>query len=223
MEERNLFQREIDLSEDESLVVRIDQISEGDTGVVVWDAAIVLAKYLQVEAARLRGRSVVELGSGTGAVGICAAALGASPVLLTDLPHLLDLPQHNIELNRAVLTGPTSCLALTWGHLPQGQAVLGARQAWDLVLLSDCVFYMDSVGPLVVSLEQLCGHDTELLVSYEERQSQEKVEVMAQFYLEMGRTFTWRAVAQERQHPEYRCDDIKIVSFRRNRIEEVES
>ncbi|XP_037600983.1 protein N-lysine methyltransferase METTL21A isoform X2 [Cebus imitator] len=50
---------------------------------VVWDAAIVLSTYLEMGAVELRGRSAVELGAGTGLVGIVAALLD-------------DLPFHNI-------------------------------------------------------------------------------------------------------------------------------
>ncbi|XP_036899384.1 protein N-lysine methyltransferase METTL21A isoform X3 [Sturnira hondurensis] len=43
---------------------------------VVWDAAVVLSTYLEAGAVELRGRSAVELGAGTGLVGIVAALLG---------------------------------------------------------------------------------------------------------------------------------------------------
>ncbi|KAM5265880.1 protein N-lysine methyltransferase METTL21A isoform 2-T5 [Hipposideros larvatus] len=43
---------------------------------VVWDAAVVLSMYLEMGAVELRGCSVVELGAGTGLVGIVAALLG---------------------------------------------------------------------------------------------------------------------------------------------------
>ncbi|XP_037600984.1 protein N-lysine methyltransferase METTL21A isoform X3 [Cebus imitator] len=46
---------------------------------VVWDAAIVLSTYLEMGAVELRGRSAVELGAGTGLVGIVAALLGCGP------------------------------------------------------------------------------------------------------------------------------------------------
>ena len=58
--EVEMFCREIELSDDEDgLVVRVAQVPEGDTGVVVWDAAIVLAKYLQTVQAKLQRRSVI--------------------------------------------------------------------------------------------------------------------------------------------------------------------
>ncbi|XP_066137067.1 protein N-lysine methyltransferase METTL21A isoform X2 [Saccopteryx bilineata] len=43
---------------------------------VVWDAAVVLSTYLEMGAVELKGRSAVELGAGTGLVGIVAALLG---------------------------------------------------------------------------------------------------------------------------------------------------
>ncbi|XP_063093435.1 protein N-lysine methyltransferase METTL21A isoform X3 [Cavia porcellus] len=43
---------------------------------VVWDAAVVLSTYLEMGAVELRGCTAVELGAGTGLVGIVAALLG---------------------------------------------------------------------------------------------------------------------------------------------------
>ncbi|XP_057407727.1 protein N-lysine methyltransferase METTL21A isoform X2 [Balaenoptera acutorostrata] len=43
---------------------------------VVWDAAVILATYLEMGAVELRGCSAVELGAGTGLVGMVAALLG---------------------------------------------------------------------------------------------------------------------------------------------------
>ena len=49
-------------------------------GCVVWDAALVLCKYLETadfdNGRALLGQTCVDLGSGTGAVGLVAAALG---------------------------------------------------------------------------------------------------------------------------------------------------
>lgn len=52
----------------------------GNVSCVVWDAALVLAKYLEVRCGKtqnwLRGQSVIELGAGLGCVGLTAACFG---------------------------------------------------------------------------------------------------------------------------------------------------
>ena len=85
-----MFRRAIELSLGDCGTVKtveLDQKYEGDTGVVVWDAAIVLAKYLELIADQLAGGVCCELGAGTGAVGLCAAALGCHQVRLATTHH----------------------------------------------------------------------------------------------------------------------------------------
>merc|ERR1712212_169411 len=226
MDRGEMFCREIELSDDEDgLVVKVAQVPEGDTGVVVWDAAIVLAKYLQTVQAQLKSRSVIELGSGTGAVGLSAAALGASPVILTDLSALEKLIQHNISLNSSVISRDKCTVApLVWGDKEQGeQAIKETGGQPDFILLSDCVFYSESVPPLVESLTQLAGPSTNLLLSYEERQSQQKVDTMKQFFHLMSKKFTWAKLPLESHHPEFRSEDIQIFKFQTKKMEEIES
>lgn len=56
------------------------QSEVGDESCVVWDAAIVLSKYLEELELRnkgwLKNKKVVELGAGLGCVGLVAACLG---------------------------------------------------------------------------------------------------------------------------------------------------
>mmetsp|Transcript_24686 Transcript_24686/g.36196 ORF Transcript_24686/g.36196 Transcript_24686/m.36196 type:complete len:242 (+) Transcript_24686:103-828(+) len=48
---------------------------------------------------KIRNKHILELGSGTGLVGISSFLLGASNVVTTDLPCALPLMKHNIEQN----------------------------------------------------------------------------------------------------------------------------
>ena len=74
----NLFVREIDRNDGQTL--KINQSEIGDVGCVVWDAALVLTKYLESNdferGAAWNGKQVLELGAGTGVVGLYAASLG---------------------------------------------------------------------------------------------------------------------------------------------------
>jgi len=71
------FEREIECKNG---TLRIQQAEVGDESCVVWDAALVLAKYIQTDqfcsTDGLVNRRVIELGAGTGVVGLIAAACG---------------------------------------------------------------------------------------------------------------------------------------------------
>ena len=84
------FVRELECGEE---TIRLKQLYVGDVGCVVWDAAIVLAKFLEnktffpVQKAGVsdedcsltdfwRGKRIIDIGSGTGVVGIVAGVLG---------------------------------------------------------------------------------------------------------------------------------------------------
>lgn len=73
------FEREYELEDGRGVLV-LSQLEEGDVNCVVWDAALVLAKYLEARSGRhpewLRGRRVLELGAGLGCVGLVAACYG---------------------------------------------------------------------------------------------------------------------------------------------------
>ena len=65
-------------------------VSFDATGGVVWEAGCALASHLLCASdaiSRVRGCTVVELGSGTGLVSLAAYHAGASHVIATDLPE----------------------------------------------------------------------------------------------------------------------------------------
>ena len=85
-----------------------------------------------------------ELGSGTGAVGLCAAALGCERVLLTDRPDFVEFLLHNIELNQQLFNHNITAQALLWGDTNQVRGgenkkspSIGAFKTWDLCIFVD--------------------------------------------------------------------------------------
>ncbi|XP_022251808.1 protein-lysine methyltransferase METTL21D-like [Limulus polyphemus] len=131
------FTREIEI-ESENITLKIHQCEVGDVGCVVWDSGLVLAKYLEYKHCFLKGhwknKYVIELGAGTGLVGLTAACLGAS-VLLTDLPALLPLLELNLTENGDKLQGNTEARILKWGQ------DVSAFVKPDIILVADCIYY----------------------------------------------------------------------------------
>ncbi|NWZ51252.1 MT21A methyltransferase, partial [Haliaeetus albicilla] len=136
---------------------------------VVWDAAVVLCAYLETEGIDLRDRSVIELGAGTGLLGIVATLLGkgfflfvCAHVTITDRAAALEFLESNVQANlpselrlRAVVK------ELTWGkdlgNFPPG--------AFDFILGADIVYLEETFAELLQTLEHLCSEQTVILLS----------------------------------------------------------
>jgi len=124
----------------------------GGPGSVIWDCGVMLAAHLvgTLGPEGLKGKRVLELGSGTGIAGIAAAACGAD-VTLTDLPAHLPNLKGNVERNRALVEGGGGSLAtaqLDWARGEAGVADLPGGRAWDIVLGADLLYSEAAVAPL---------------------------------------------------------------------------
>ena len=122
--------------------------------VAVWECGVVLAMALEWRAATgrgdVRGRSVVELGSGLGVAGLAAALLGAD-VVLTDEAAVVPRTAARVRLHAASVAaagGSARAAALDWRE-PVPADLAGAA---DLVLAADCVYHADAVGPFARTL-----------------------------------------------------------------------
>lgn len=80
-----------------------------ETGGSVWYAGIALSRHLVANPDIVRGKSVLELGSGCGLVGLTAAILGAREVLFSDIDHQEEILVENINMNRHLWQEFTSC------------------------------------------------------------------------------------------------------------------
>lgn len=67
----------------------------------------------------------MELGSGTGAVGICATAFEPSVLYLTDLEDYIKILEVNMEKNNAAAHGCLRVSKLAWGNLQDIDLISG--------------------------------------------------------------------------------------------------
>uniref|UniRef100_A0A0G4GS36 Uncharacterized protein n=1 Tax=Chromera velia CCMP2878 TaxID=1169474 RepID=A0A0G4GS36_9ALVE len=106
------------------------------TAPFVWEGAKPLAQFLADNPWVVRGKRVVELGAGTGLPGLVASAVGASEVVMTDMPEALQLINHNIRLN-GFGSARVSAQACRWGDEGDLSAL---RPPFDVILCSDLVY-----------------------------------------------------------------------------------
>ncbi|KAL3891239.1 hypothetical protein ACJMK2_003502 [Sinanodonta woodiana] len=206
----DVFVRE--LEKNDGVIIKINQSKIGDVGCVVWDAAIVLSKYLETDdfdgGKLLKGLKVIELGSGTGAVGLMAGSYGAD-VTMTDLPEFIPLIQLNIDTNKHLFVTKVTAAALPWGRLQD------IEENCDIILLADCIYYEDSLEPLVNTIDQLCSDRTTVYCSYEERSIGNNPEVERKFFKLVRQKFDVEEIPQDRHDPHFRSGDIHIMKFRK--------
>lgn len=124
---------------------------DGNVGYRLWRSAGAMCRWMRRNEGAVRGARVLELGAGTGAVGIFAAALGAREVVLTDgEAGLLPLLASNARRNRPLLSHGTEVTAGRWrfGDDPPACARAGA---FDLVLGTDITYSVNT------ERDALCG------------------------------------------------------------------
>nr|XP_032836751.1 putative methyltransferase-like protein 21E pseudogene [Petromyzon marinus] len=116
---------------------------------VAWESGVRLARFLEANQQRypMAGRSVLELGAGTGLVSIVCSLLGAD-VTATDLKEVLGSLSTNIANNTRSGDGRPRVRELTWGL---GLSAFDGT-AYDYVVASDLVYREASLGPLALTL-----------------------------------------------------------------------
>ncbi|KAL5715259.1 hypothetical protein ACHQM5_017100 [Ranunculus cassubicifolius] len=95
---------------------------------------------------------ILELGSGTGLVGIAAAAILGAKVTITDLPHVVPNLVFNAKANNGGSGSNVDVRALAWGEAEDVERV---GRDFDLVLGSDVVYHDHLYDPLLETLRLL--------------------------------------------------------------------
>ncbi|KAE9040854.1 hypothetical protein PR002_g4739 [Phytophthora rubi] len=166
-------------------------------GHCVWDAALLLADYLQTRA------KVVELGAGVGLVGMALAVLGAR-VVLTDQEYALPLLIKNVAVNfcdrdDGEASNSREVMAPTveecqWGEpFKTGTCLASWRKSTDVVVFSDVLYHASAFLLLIETLHELASPTTDVFFSFETRNAS----IEASFLQQLAATFDVEEVSRK--------------------------
>lgn len=151
MEELTFFGRRVVLEEGLEGRVTQDHNTKSDAshldnvGAILWDGSAVLSSWLERNADVVRGKTVLELGAGTGLCSIVAAFAGCSGGWATDMGHIVPLLQRNLKAN--AVDDRVLAATFQWG-VDQTPPTLDA----DVILAADCVYSPQMVDLFVGTL-----------------------------------------------------------------------
>eukprot|EP01121_Diplochlamys_sp_Union-15-3_P013583 TRINITY_DN4240_c0_g1_i1.p1 TRINITY_DN4240_c0_g1~~TRINITY_DN4240_c0_g1_i1.p1 ORF type:complete len:207 (-),score=30.59 TRINITY_DN4240_c0_g1_i1:4-624(-) len=188
--------------------INIHQSFDGELGSTVWDCALVLLKYLENKddfpTDFFKGKRVIELGAGTGVIGIALAFMGAE-VILTDRKPLLELMNKNIEENCVT----KSCKAIEYNW---GDNCSSLSPPFDVLIASDIVAsaYKADFSNLIKSLDQLTNQDTLILLAYEKRSPSD-----LDFFKMLETNYQLTQVTKDKLDPIYSSLDIEIYRIKK--------
>ena len=105
-----------------------------------------------------------------------------------------------------------------WIQIAKGQCLPWLKVSPNWLVLAPISF---SAMRLILTIS---FKDCKLICeTFQERQSQQKVDTMKQFFHLMSKKFTWAKLPLESHHPEFRSEDIQIFKFQTKKMEEIES
>lgn len=117
-----------------------------------WAGGQVLARYLLDHPEVVRGREVLDFGSGGGVEAVAAALAGARTVIAADVdPFAAAAVQLNATLNGVAVT-------------PCTDELIGRDERWDVVLAGDVLYGSELAGRIVPWLEGLARRGATVLI-----------------------------------------------------------
>ena len=129
-----------------NIALREPALTADNLGLKTWASAYLLAKRLHTiilpALPRPGPRRVLELGAGTGLVGIAAVAVWGASAHLTDMREIVDNLRWNVAANTGIVTDPevggtASCGMIDWRHDVEAETD-DAR--YDVILAADPLY-----------------------------------------------------------------------------------
>lgn len=197
-------------------------------GTTVWDASIVLAKYLEKNARKgelsrnkVKGKRCIELGAGMGLAGMAFALLGADVALTDTTDAVMALLRRNVDTNMTTaalklkdaewavgVAGKISVSELDWSKKSHYEAL---HPPFDYVIAADCVYSEVAIPHFLNTVLAMAGFKSIIIVCNEFR-SQTVHDI---FMAEFSRHFSIKKVPMHKMESEYQHPLIHIYIMKR--------
>jgi predicted nicotinamide N-methyase len=119
----------------------------------------------QIIIPNLSDSCVLELGTGTGMVGLICDHLGAGEIHVTDYhPRVLENVAYNVKLNQS----RAKVSKLDFIQVAKGEAVEWYNQKFDIVIASDLLYEMEHAEHLPIAVEKLMKNDFYFMIPLRE-------------------------------------------------------
>jgi predicted nicotinamide N-methyase len=194
-----------------------EERNEG-TGGTVWDCALVMSKYFErlSETQNWSDKNVLEVGSGTGIVGIVAAILmKPKTMVITDIMAQLPLMEQNV--NEAIQQLPHNeelkRLRVQEFDWCKDDVTLDPPPPYDIVVASDCIFPKLNNQWLLNALLKVTSSETLVLIGYEYRTASSR----QNFFQRAEEFFICERIPENELHPQYIADDIVLYRLKRKK------
>ena len=146
------------------IVLHEPALTADNLGLKTWASSYLLAKRLVTLRPRLPDlqptAQILELGAGTGLVGLAAAAVFKTHVILTDLPEIVPNLERNLQANAATLTcsgGSAETATLDWSSPSAFNLASDAdppAHSFSLILAADPIYSPEHPRLLVQAIEE---------------------------------------------------------------------
>jgi predicted RNA methylase len=194
------------------------QLPNSFIGGCLWDCGLFLAQHIQYTTYFVddyfRGKSIVELGCGTGIVGLTCSMLGGD-VTLTDLDEVVPLINHTVALNKL----ENNVLIKIF---PYASDVSILQPPYEIILLADVIYScseedhaadieaLQMYRDLCRSLEELSNYETTVILCYKNRSHPSE----AAFFRMLRRSFV---VLKESTHGTP-FGPVSVIHFRKSKL-----
>jgi len=162
------------------------------TGSILRHTSHIFTDFLLSGAVDLTGKTILELGCGTGVTGLALAQQLGCNIILTDREDVTPLAARNVELNN--LGEAVRVFELFWGKDEDINAVLGECGQVDCLLCGDLIYEAYEIYDILIStIDALVAEEGIVLLSFEIRRRWG----MEAFFHKFGKLFCFECILEK--------------------------